>query len=120
MELSGRLQELQNEENCMNDSKDFQDAESARSGNSHVTNQPMLFPKHPIPRWIVEAFIRIAAPQRRTSKHTHGVLGNVFVNTHASSTILHPQELNYWSEAIEEPIHTSTTRKMKDQDKIEI
>ena len=49
MELSGRLQELQNEVNCMNNSKDFQDAESVRSGNSHVTNQPMLFPKHPIP-----------------------------------------------------------------------
>ena len=41
MELSGRLQELQNEVNCMNDSKDFQDAESVRSGISHVTNQPM-------------------------------------------------------------------------------
>ena len=33
MELSGRLQELQNEVNCVNDSKDFQDAESVRSGN---------------------------------------------------------------------------------------
>ena len=31
-ELSGRAQELQNEVNCMNDSKDFQDAESVRSG----------------------------------------------------------------------------------------
>ena len=49
MELSGRVQELQNEVNCMNDSKDFQDAESVRSGNSHVTSQPMLFPAHPIP-----------------------------------------------------------------------
>ena len=47
MELSGRLQELQNEVNCMNDSKDFQDAESVRSGNSHVTSQPGIFPKHP-------------------------------------------------------------------------
>ena len=46
MELSGRLQELQNEVNCMNYSKDFQDAESVRSGNSHVTSQPMLFPAH--------------------------------------------------------------------------
>ena len=46
MELSGRLQELQNEVNCVNDSKDFQDAESVRSGNSHVTSQPMLFLKH--------------------------------------------------------------------------
>ena len=34
MELSGRLQELKNEVNCMNDSEDFQDAESVRSGNS--------------------------------------------------------------------------------------
>ena len=33
LELSGRVQELQNEVNCMNDSKDFQDAESVRSGN---------------------------------------------------------------------------------------
>ena len=47
MEFSGRLQELQNEVNCMNDSKDFQDAESIRSGNSHVTSPPGLFPKHP-------------------------------------------------------------------------
>ena len=31
LELSGRVQELQNEVNCMNDSKDFQDAESVRS-----------------------------------------------------------------------------------------
>ena len=46
MELSGRLQELQNEVNYMNGSKDFQDAESVRSGNFHVTSQPMLFPKH--------------------------------------------------------------------------
>ena len=43
LELSGRLQELQNEVNCMN----FQDAESVRSGNSYVTSQPGLFPKHP-------------------------------------------------------------------------
>ena len=34
--LTGKIQELQNEINCMNDSKDYQDAESIRSGNSHV------------------------------------------------------------------------------------
>ena len=49
LELSGRLQELQNEVNCMNDSKDFQDAQSVRSGNSHVTSRPVSFPPHPIP-----------------------------------------------------------------------
>ena len=44
MELSGRLQELQNEVNFMNDSKDFMDAESICSGNPHVTSPPGLFP----------------------------------------------------------------------------
>ena len=53
MELSGRLQELQNEVNCMDDSKDFQDAESVRSGNSHVTSQPVSFPPHPIPEGLL-------------------------------------------------------------------
>ena len=31
--------------NCMSDSQDFQDAESVRSGNSHVANQQMKFPR---------------------------------------------------------------------------
>ena len=48
LELSGRIQELQDEINGMNDSKDFQDAESVRSGQSHVTSQPVSFPPHPI------------------------------------------------------------------------
>ena len=47
MELSGRLQELQDEVNFMNDSKDFMDAESICSGNPHVTSPPGLFPRHP-------------------------------------------------------------------------
>ena len=46
MELSGRLQELQNEVNFMNDSKDFMDAESTCSGNPHVTSPPGLFLRH--------------------------------------------------------------------------
>ena len=33
----------------MNDSRDFQDAESVRSGQSHVTSQPVFFPPHPVP-----------------------------------------------------------------------
>ena len=49
LELSSRVQELQNEVNCMNDSKDFHDAASVRSGNSHVTSRPVPFPPHPIP-----------------------------------------------------------------------
>ena len=80
MELSGRLQELQNEVNCMNDSKDFQDAESVRSGNSHVTSQPMLFPKHPA----FEGLLRPSFVSLRRKEgppdiwDTSGISGNVF------------------------------------------
>ena len=48
LELTGKIQALQSEINCMNDSRDFQDAESVRSGHSHVTSQPVSFPPHPV------------------------------------------------------------------------
>ena len=80
MELSGRLQELQNEVNCMNDSKDFQDAESVRSGNSHVTSQPMLFPKHPVPEGMLRP--SFVSPRRKEGPpciwDTHGISGKRF------------------------------------------
>ena len=45
-ELTAKIQELQNEVNCMDDSRDFKDAEPARSGLSHVPSQPALLPPH--------------------------------------------------------------------------
>ena len=123
MELSGRLQELQNDVNCMNDSKDFQDAESVRSGNSHVTRQPMLFPKHPP----FEGMLRpsFVSPRRTDVPpniwDTSGISGNVFAHPQASSSAPYPQELNStWRKTIEEPIHMSTAEKSerpeRDQD----
>ena len=113
MELSGRLQELQNEVNCMNDSKDFQDAESVRSGNSHVTSQPMFFPKHPIPEGMLRP--SFVSPRRKEGPpsiwDTHGISGNVFAHPHASSSAPYPQELNPWETTIEEPLHMSTAEK---------
>ena len=113
MELSGRLQELQNEVNCMNDSKDFQDAESVRSGNSHVTSRPVSFPPHPIPEGMLRhAFV---SPRRTEGPpniwDTPGISGNVFENPQASSTAPYPQELNPWRKIIEEPLHMSTAEK---------
>ena len=96
MELSGRLQELQNEVNCMNDSKDFQDAESIHSGNSHVTSPPGLFPKHPPFQGMLRpSFIS----QRQTEEppniwDTSGISGNVFAHPQASSSAPYPQESN--------------------------
>ena len=106
MELSGRLQELQNEVICMNDSKDFQDAESVRSGNLHVTSQPGVFPEHPP----FEGLLRPSfISQRQTEEppniwNTSGISGNVFAHPQASSSVPYPQELNsLWKKTMEEP-----------------
>ena len=113
LELSGRVQELQNEVNCMNDSKDFQDAESVRSGNSHVTSRPVSFPPHPIPEGLLRP--SFVSPCRKEGPpsiwDTHGISGNVFANPHPSSSAPYPQELNQWNSSIEEPLHSSTVEK---------
>ena len=118
LELSGRVQELQNEVNCMNDSKDFQDAESVRSGNSHVTSRPVSFPPHPIPEGMLRhSFV---SPSRREGPpsiwDTHGISGNVFANPDASSSAPYPQELHQWNSSIEEPLHSSTVEKSERQE----
>ena len=63
LELTGKIQDLQIEIICMNDSKDFQDAESIRSGNSHVTSRPVSFPPHPIPEGMLSR--SVGMPSRR-------------------------------------------------------
>ena len=113
LELSGIVQELQNEVNCMNDSKDFQDAESVRCGISHVTSRPASFPPHPIPEGMLRhSFV---SPRRKEGPSsiwdTHGISGNVFADPHASSSALYPQELNQWISSIEEPLLSSKVEK---------
>ena len=63
LELTGKIPESQNEINCMNGSRDFQDAESVRSGHSHVTSRPVSFPPHPIPEGMLSR--SIGMPSRR-------------------------------------------------------
>ena len=62
----------------MIDSKDFQDAESIRSGHSHVTSRPVSFPPHPIPEGMLSR--SIGMPSRREGPpsiwDTHGISGN--------------------------------------------
>ena len=117
LELSGRIQELQNEIYCMNDSKEFQDAESIRSKNSHVTSRPVSFPPHPIPKGMLGRSFGV--PSRREGPpsiwDTHGLSGNVFVNPDASSSAPYPQELHQWSSSIEEPLHSSAVEKSERQ-----
>ena len=93
LELIGKIQELQNEINCMNVSRDFQDAESVRSGHSHVTSQlGMLRP-----------FVSPCRKDRPPSIwDTHGISGNVFADPTASSSAPYPQESNPWISNVSE------------------
>ena len=83
LELTGKIQDLQNAINCMNDSRDFQDAESVRSGNSHVTSQSVSFPPPPIPGGMLSR--SIGMPCRKEGPpsiwDTHGISENVFAGT---------------------------------------
>ena len=107
-----------NEVNCMNDSKDFQDAESVRSGNSHVTSRPVSFPPHPIPEGMLRhSFVSPSSREGPPSIwDTHAISGNVFVNPDASSSAPYPQELHQWNSPIEEPLHSSTVEKSERQE----
>ena len=111
LELSSRIQELQNEVNCTNDSRDFQDAESVRSGNSHVTSQPVLFPLHPKS----EGMLSFGTPRLKERPpsiwDTQGISGNVFAHPRASSSAPYPQELNQWKSSVEAPLNLTTVEK---------
>ena len=78
--LIGKIQELQNEVNCMSDSKDFQDADSVRSGNSHVTTQLVSFPSHPIPEGMVSRSLGMLSRREGPSSiwDTDGISGFFF------------------------------------------
>ena len=106
-ELTARIQELQNEVNCMNDSRDFKDVESARSGPSHVPSQPALLPLYRDPGGLL----------RRNSQppeiwNSQGLSGNVFANPPASSSSLCPRGFNPCISNVTEdtPVLTSTGR----------
>ena len=117
LELTGKIQELQNEINCMNDSRNFQDAESVRSGQSHFASQPLFFPPHPDPCGMLSRSLGL--PSRKNGApsiwDTHGISGNVFANPTASSSAPHPQELNPLSSHMSGPIHSSSAEKNENQ-----
>ena len=96
LEISDRIQELQNEINCMSDSKEFQDAESIRSGTSHVSSRPVSFPPHPIAEGMLSRSFGVSSRREGPPSiwDTHGVSGNVFANPDASSSAPYPQDLN--------------------------
>ena len=92
-ELTAWIQEIQIEVNCMNDLRYFKDAESVRSGLSHVPSQPALLPPYRDP----------GGPPDNWDAHVFS--GNVFVNPRASSSSPHPGGFNPWIPNVTE--HTS-------------
>ena len=115
LELTGKIQELQNEINCMNDF-------STQWTFPRCLSTCVFFPPHPVLGGMLSR--SIGMPSRREGSpsdwDTHGISGNVFAHPVASSSAPDPQELNPWSSHMWEPIHSSTVekseRRTQDQD----
>ena len=98
----------------MNDSRDFQDAESVRSGQSHVTSQPAFFPPFPDPGGMLNRSLGMPSRNDRPPSiwDTHGISGNVFANPTASFSAPYPQGINPWvSKCVRTHITTCDERK---------
>ena len=116
LELTSKMQDLNNELHCMNDSQDFQDAESIRSGNSHDASRPVCFPHKPNPEGMLSR--SIGMPSRSEGPPSIWdtcISGNVFANPDASSSAPYPQELNPGVSGTSELIHSSTADKNENQ-----
>ena len=110
MELRARIQELQNEVNCMKDSRDFKDAESVRSGPSHVPSQlALLLPPYRDPGRLLSR-----NNQPPDIWNSQGISGNAFANPPASSSTPYPGGFNPWISNVTEdtPVLTSTERSV--------
>ena len=91
----------------MNDSRGFKDAESVRSGPSHVPSQPAFLPPHRDPGGL---------PSRSNQPpdiwNSQGISGNVFANPRASSSSPYQGRLNPWISNVTEdtPVLTSSVQ----------
>ena len=64
----------------MSDSKEFQDAQSIRNVNSHVTSRPVSFPPHPIPEGMLSRSFGVPAQEKgRQAFGTHLVYRETFL-----------------------------------------
>ena len=123
LELSGRIQDLQNEINCMIDSKEFQDAELIRSGQSHITSQPVFFAPHPVPGGMLSRSFGV--PSRREGPpsiwDTHGNIGTRFlqIQMHLQQHLIPKNCINGIHRSKSRSIHPQWKR-VKGKNKIKI
>ena len=117
LELTGKIQELQNEINCMNDSRDSQDAES--SGPSHVSPVNQRFsPPFRDPGGMLGRPGGMPSGNDKPPDiwDTHGISGNVFVNPTASSSAPYPQGFNPWISNVTEDTSPHVTSERQNPD----
>ena len=90
----------------MSDSRDFQDTESVRSGQSHVTSQPAFSTPYRDPGGMLSRPVRMLSRNNGPPSFwdTHGISGNVFANPTASSSAPYPLESNPWGSNVS--VHT--------------
>ena len=91
----------------MNDSRDFKDAESVRSGLTHVPSQPALFPLPRDPGGLLNC--KNKPPETWNSQN---ISGNVFANPQASFSSPYSGVFHPWVSSVTEdtPVQTSTGR----------
>ena len=119
MELRAKIQELQSEVNCMNDLRDFEDAESVRSGLSHVTSQPASLPPFRDPGGMLSRSVGMLS--RNDSPPS--ILGRAwcigkcfFSSPPGSSSSLYRGGFNPWISNVTEDIspHVTSERQIPD------
>ena len=92
----------------MNDSRDFQDAETVRSGQSHVSSQPVFLPLHQDPGGMPSR--SLGMPSRKMGRQvfgTHMVYWEIFLQFQPR-LLQHsyPKESNPWVSYVSEHITT--------------
>ena len=102
----------------MNDSGDFKDAESVRSGHSHVTSQPALLPPFRDPGGMLSRSLGMLSRNDKPPSiwDTHGISGNVLVNPPASSSSPYPGGFNPWIPNVTEHISPHVTSERQNSD----
>ena len=106
------------EVNCVNDLRDFKDAESVRSGQSHVPSQPASLPPYRDPGGMLS---RPGGMLSRNDKppdiwNTHGISGNFVVNPPTSSSSPFPGGLNPWVSNVTEDTSPHVTSERQNPD----
>ena len=107
LKLRAKSQELQYEVNCMNDSRAVDDAESVRSGPSHVPSQPALLPSYRDPGGLLSR-----NNQPPDIWNSQGISETVFAIPRASSSSPYPGRFNPWisNETEDTPVQSSTVQ----------